>query len=93
MKSRITLDTTSDIYEFVAIVSKIPHKVLLVSGKGLRVNAKSILGVLASLTFNELWVECEINIYSHIQKFMKIESKVIDKSALQEEFWLNGFTY
>ena len=93
MRNRITLDTKSDIDEFVAIVSQVPHKVLLVSGKGFRVNAKSIFGVLASMTFSELWVECEVDIYSLIQKFIKIESSVIDKSAPQDDFWLNVLTY
>jgi len=93
MKNRITLDTIRDINEFVEIVSRIPHKVLLVGGKGFRVNAKSILGVLASMTFNELWVECEIDIYSHIQRFIKVESDAIGKSALMERLWQHGFTF
>ena len=93
MKNKITLDAIRDINEFVAIVSQIPHEVFLVSGKGYRVNAKSILGVLASITFNELWVECEVNIFNYIQKFIKVESDGIIKSTPMEKLRQNGFTF
>jgi len=89
MRNRITLDTARDVKEFVEITSKIPYKVYLVYGKGFRVNAKSILGVIASMTFNELWVECEANIYTHIQKFIKVESDFEDNIISMKRLWQN----
>ena len=93
MRNRITLDTVRDIKEFVAIASQIPHPVFLVSGSGFRVSAKSILGAIASMTFNELWVECETNIYRHIQQFIKVESDIKSNFAPSERLWQNGFTF
>lgn len=93
MRNRITLDTIKDVQEFVAIVSQLPCKVFLVCGAGFRVNAKSILGAMASMTFNELWVECETDIYRHIHKFIKIESDVKDNSTSTKKLLQKGFTF
>ena len=89
MRNRITLDTVSDVKEFVAIVSKIPHKVFLVSGAGFRLSAKSILGAIASMTFSELWVECEADIYGYIHRFIKEEPDVKDYYPPIDRIWLN----
>jgi len=87
MKYRITLDTLNDAKEFATIASKIPSKVYLISEAGFRVNGKSILGVIASLAFNDLWVESEINIFGHIQKFIKNGSSNSENTTPAVEHW------
>jgi len=93
MKNRITLDTARDINEFVTIASQLPYKVYLVNGAGFRVNAKSILGVIASMTFNELWVECETDIYRHIQKFINVESDAESILSRTDRLLQKRFTF
>ena len=57
MRNKINLVTTSDITEFVRICEGIEGKIELFCGKnGYRVNARSMLGCLAALEFDELWV-------------------------------------
>jgi len=93
MKNRITLETGKDINEFVTIVSQLPFKVHLSNKTGIRVNAKSILGVIASVTFNELWVECEVDIYKHIRKFIKVESNDESIPPETDKHLLAAFTF
>lgn len=55
-KARIILDKQSDIVQFVAIANTIEEDVSLEDTEGHRVNAKSLMGCLYSLEFNELYV-------------------------------------
>lgn len=73
MKTRVRLDTVTDIANFVLIVSNIKSEVYLTNGKSLRVNAKSFLGVAHAQEFDELWCECEEDIYSKISSFIPAE--------------------
>ena len=73
MKNRIRLDTMSDVNEFVAIAMSCKGKVLLQSSDGFCVSGKSMLGALASMEFNDLWVVSDEDIYSRIEKFIIIE--------------------
>lgn len=68
MKVKIALDTMNDVVKFVAITSQIPHNVTLVS-EHFRVSAKSLLGALCSMEWDEIWCECEVDIYNKIEKF------------------------
>lgn len=70
MKMKINLDTMKDAMAFVKAVATLEGNITLTDGSGLRVNAKSTLGVIYSLEFNDLWVESEKDIYSHIYQFM-----------------------
>lgn len=70
MKMKINLDTMKDAMAFVKAVSTLEGEITLTDGSGLRVNAKSTLGVIYSLEFSDLWVESEKDIYSHIYQFM-----------------------
>jgi hypothetical protein len=54
MKVKIRLDTMKDINQFVGICSKVSGPVYITDGAGLKVSAKSILGVMYSMEFEEL---------------------------------------
>ncbi len=70
-KTKIVLDTLSDAAEFVSIVTSISGAIVYVTDdKGLRVNGKSLMGMLYALEFNELWCYSNIDIYNKIKKFV-----------------------
>ena len=70
MKAKIRLDTASDARRFNAIASKLNGNIYIVDGEGLRVSAKSLLGSLYALEFEELWCESENDIYHAIEEFI-----------------------
>lgn len=69
---KIRLDTLSNAKEFVEIASKLPGQIVIRDNTGMRVNAKSLLGMLYAMEFEELYCESENDIYSHIEKFIVI---------------------
>jgi hypothetical protein len=69
MKVKVALETMSDVSEFVAIASKVKEPVVLV-GEDFKVSAKSLLGALYTMEWQEVWCECEVDIYSKIAKFV-----------------------
>ena len=73
MKVRVRLDTLSDIAAFVLAVSSVKPKVYLTSDDGLKVDGKSFLGVAHAHEFDNLWCECEEDIYSKILSFIPAE--------------------
>ena len=70
MKAKINLDTMSKINAFVHICSKLDCRVNLIDGSGYRVSAKSLLGVMATADWTEVFVECDRDIYSYIRTFI-----------------------
>ena len=70
MRAKIRLDTLRDVNEFVRICSGIGAGVYITDGKGLCVSAKSILGAMYALEFDELWCECDEDIYRYIERFV-----------------------
>lgn len=70
MKLQIRLDTQTDVNKFVHAVGALPYNVTVTDNQGLRVNGKSVIGMLYSLEFSELWCECEHDIYSTIKDFV-----------------------
>lgn len=70
MKHEINLDTMSKINKFVSICSGLDCKVNLIDGEGYRISAKSLVGVLATVDWNHVYVECESDIYTHIKDFL-----------------------
>ena len=70
MKNRIRLDTYHDAVKFVNIASTLDGQITVTDDGNHRVNAKSLLGMLYALEFNELWVETDNNIYFDIQEFI-----------------------
>lgn len=70
MKAKVRIDTLSDALAFVKITSTLSGKIVLCDNEGLKVNAKSLLGVLHSIEFNELWCESDEDIRSRINEFI-----------------------
>lgn len=73
MKAKIRLDTTNDAIQFSNLCLALPGQITITDNNGLRINAKSILGMLYALEFEELWCESENDIYTHIDQFIIIE--------------------
>ena len=69
-KLKIRLDTLHDIKTFVDITSKQEGKVVITDGNDQTVNAKSILNVLASVEWAELYCISDEDIYSKIKDFV-----------------------
>ena len=63
MKAKIRLDTMHDAAKFVNVTSQLDGQIIVSDQKGLRVNAKSLMGMLYALEFEELWCESENDIY------------------------------
>ena len=69
MRAKVRLDTMKDINQFVAACAKVNKPVYIADGAGLKVSAKSVLGVMYSMEFDTIWCECEEDIYQHIKPF------------------------
>ena len=72
MKVRIRLDTMRDVQDFVSIATKMQGQVHITDNTGLKVSAKSMLGALYAMEFEELWCESEEDIYRNISDFVVI---------------------
>ena len=70
VKAKINLDTMSKINAFVGICSRLDCKVNLIDGNGYCVSAKSLVGALATVDWNQVFVECDKDIYAYIQDFL-----------------------
>lgn len=70
MKVKIQLDTLSDVRRLVAAAIQVPAPVYITDGNGLKVSAKSMMGAIYSLEFDELWCECDMDIFHVIAPFM-----------------------
>lgn len=73
MKVKINIDTMSKINAFVAICTRLGGKIKLTDGQDYCVNARSLLGILATADWSEVYVESEEDIYQYIQEFVVIE--------------------
>ncbi len=69
MRVKVELETMNDISQFVAIATQIAEPVYLV-GQDFRVSAKSLLGALYTMEWEDVWCECEKDIYTKIEKFV-----------------------
>ena len=70
-KYKIVLDTVSDVNKFVSIANSFLNSTITVTdNNGLRVNAKSLMGMLYALEFEELWCESESEIYEAIRDYV-----------------------
>ena len=70
MRVRINLDTMNDVKKFVNLCSGIEESIYITDNAGLCVSAKSILGAMYALEFDELWCECDKDIYRRIEDFV-----------------------
>lgn len=73
MRVKIRLDTVKDINNFVGICSKAAEPVYITDGAGLKVSAKSVLGVMYSMEFAEIWCESDADLYTQLERFTVIE--------------------
>jgi hypothetical protein len=69
MKVKVELQTMNDVSQFVNITTQIAEPVYLV-GNDFRVSAKSLLGALYTMEWEDVWCECERDIYTKIEKFV-----------------------
>lgn len=70
-KYKIILDTVSDVNKFVSIANEFLNSTITVTdNNGLRVNAKSLMGMLYALEFEELWCESDTEIYEKIKDYV-----------------------
>lgn len=70
-KYKIVLDTVSDVNKFVSIANEFLNSTITVTdNNGLRVNAKSLMGMLYALEFEELWCESDTEIYEMIKDYV-----------------------
>ena len=70
-KYKIVLDTVSDVNKFVSIANEFLNSTITVTdNNGLRVNAKSLMGMLYALEFEELWCESDTEIYEKIKNYV-----------------------
>ena len=70
MIQKIELVTLTDVRRFVDIVSSLEGDIRLIDGKGYVINGKSILGAMAALEWNSLYVMSEHDIYNKIREFI-----------------------
>lgn len=70
MSYKIRLDTLSEVNQFVKVASSVPGQVTITDKQGLRVNGKSVLGMLYAMEFEELWCESDVEIYHLIENFL-----------------------
>ena len=68
-RHKIDLVTFKDVNAFVKAVEGLPGEITLCDGSGFRVNAKSLLGAMASVEWDSLYCESEEDIYFAIQGF------------------------
>ena len=71
MKVKINIDTLSKINKLVSICTELGGKIDLVDGEGYRVSAKSLIGAIATMDWNSVYVESEKDIYTHIREFVE----------------------
>ena len=70
-RTKIELVGMNDINKFVAITSRLPGTIKLTDGENYTVNAKSLIGAIASMEWDELYCESEVDIYTHIAEFAR----------------------
>lgn len=66
MRQRVRLDTMTDIKGFVDVVSRVDDMVFLEDNTGFKVSAKSILGAVLSMEWNEVYCCCNKDIAGSI---------------------------
>ena len=68
-RAKVRLDTKTDIINFVKRVTSVSVPVFLTSG-AYCVSGKSLLGAIYTLEWDDLWCECEHDIYHLINDFI-----------------------
>ena len=69
-RTKIRLDTMSDVNKFVAAMTAVNDKVWLSDDDGNRVSAQSLLGAIYSMEWAHIYVYCESNITVELMPWM-----------------------
>ena len=69
MKFRVQLETLSDVKRFIDKSEKLDAKIFLSDDSGLKVSAKSLMGVIYTLEFSQIWLESDKDVYSIFAEF------------------------
>ena len=72
MKNKIIIDTRTAALELAAITKGIDADVTITDNNGMRVNAKSLVGALYAMEFEEVWIESDVDIYDLIKDFVAV---------------------
>lgn len=71
MRVKINLDTMTKITSFVAEATKYDGKIFLTDAtRDFIVSAKSMLGAVYSMEWDEVWCECDDDIFHIVGKYM-----------------------
>ena len=71
MRVKINIDTESAAARLVGLATRAEGKVYLTDGNNMRVSAKSMLGAIyATMDFNEVWLESDVDHYSLFKEFI-----------------------
>lgn len=72
---KINIDTQASVAKLVNIATAIPDTihVEVVDNEGMRVNARSIIGMLYAMTFEEIWLESDADVYQLFEEFVILE--------------------
>lgn len=70
MRVKVRFDTLREVNQFVGICTSIPEAIYLTDNKGVCVSAKSLIGVIYSMEFDEVWCECDVDIFHRIDHFI-----------------------
>lgn len=68
---KLELNTMRDIKDFVDIATTIEEPLMLTDGEGYTVSAKSLMGAIYALEWNELYLTSKSDIYFAFQKYIK----------------------
>lgn len=67
---KINLVTFQDVQEFIAIVTPLSGNIFLEDPEnGFKINAKSLLGAMASIEWDNIYVVSDEDVYTAISKF------------------------
>lgn len=80
MRTKIRIDTITDVANFVLVASTVNEDIHLVNDKGLCVDGKSFLGVAHASEFKNLWCECDRDIYTKIEPFVVLNDTLENAS-------------
>lgn len=72
-KYKVRMDTQNEVLRFSNIANKIKGKIELVgkdNDSTCRINAKSIIGSLYAMTWADIWLEADSNIYADFKDFI-----------------------
>lgn len=69
-RTKIRLDTLSSVNKFVEVMGQLDYPVWLEDGGGCRVSARSMLGALYSLEWDDIYCYCDIDITAKLMPWM-----------------------